>query len=43
MIVLGPGDRENARELLDEAIDGYRTLGMPRHLEMAKELLDELR
>ncbi|GMR24034.1 MAG: hypothetical protein BMS9Abin37_2523 [Acidobacteriota bacterium] len=38
-----PGDRENARELLDEAIDGYRTLGMPRHLEMAQELLDELR
>lgn len=39
----GPGDREKARELLEEAIDGYRTLGMPRHLEMAKELLDELR
>ena len=39
----GPGDREKARELLEEALDGYRTLGMPRHLEMAKELLDELR
>jgi len=36
----GPGDSANARELLEEAIDGYRTLGMPRHLEMAKELLD---
>ncbi len=36
----GPGDHEKARELLEEAIDGYRTLGMPRHLEMAKKLLD---
>ncbi|MEE9570333.1 MAG: tetratricopeptide repeat protein, partial [Gammaproteobacteria bacterium] len=35
----GPGDHVKARELLEEAIDGYRTLGMPRHLEMAKELL----
>jgi len=33
-----PGDHEKARALLDEAIDGYRTLGMPRHLEMAEEL-----
>jgi hypothetical protein len=37
----GPGDHVKARELLEEAIDGYRTLGMPRHLEMAKELLDD--
>ena len=33
-----PGGREKAHELLDEAIDGYRTLGMPRHVEMAEEL-----
>jgi tetratricopeptide (TPR) repeat protein len=33
------GDRDKARELIEEAIDEYRSLGMPRHLEMAKELL----
>ena len=38
----GPGDREKTRELLEEAIDGYRTLGMPRHLEMAEALLELL-
>jgi tetratricopeptide (TPR) repeat protein len=37
----GPGDPEKAHGLLQEAIDGYRTLGMRRHLEMAKELLDD--
>ena len=31
-----PGDREKARGLLTEAIDLY---GMPKHLEMAEELL----
>ena len=34
-----PGDREKARELLTEAIDLYREIGMPKHLEMAEELL----
>jgi tetratricopeptide (TPR) repeat protein/predicted Ser/Thr protein kinase len=37
------GDRPRARELLEEAIDAYRALGMPRHLEMAKELLASAR
>ena len=32
----GPGDKERARVLLDEAIEMYGTLGMPKHLEMAK-------
>ena len=27
---------------LKEAIEGYRTIGMPRHLEMAKELIASL-
>ena len=36
-----PGDLVKARELLEEAIDGYRTLGMRRHLELTKELLDD--
>ena len=35
-------DRDKARQLLNEAIDGYRTIGMPRHLEMAKELTASL-
>ena len=37
----GPGDREKARELLNEAIDLYREIGMPKHLELAEELLSE--
>ena len=32
----GPGDRDRARTLLDEAIELYGALGMPKHLEMAK-------
>ena len=36
------GDRDKARQLLGEAIDGYRALGMPRHLEMAEELRAKL-
>ena len=35
----GPGDKEQARTLLDEAVEMYGTLGMPRHLDMAKEQL----
>ena len=33
-----PGDRAKARQLLGEAMDGYRTIGMPLHLEMAEKL-----
>ena len=33
-----PGDREKARELIREAIDLYREIGMPKHLEIAEEL-----
>ena len=33
------GDRDNARQLLEEAIGEYQTIGMPRHLDMARELL----
>ena len=32
------GDRDKARQLLDEAIGEYQTIGMPRHHEMAREL-----
>ena len=35
----GSGDRDKARTLLGEAVEMYQTIGMPRHLEMAKELL----
>ncbi len=37
----GPGDHLKARELLREAVDAYRALGMRRHLELAKNLLDD--
>ena len=33
------GDADRARTLLDEAIEMYELLQMPRHVEMAKELL----
>ena len=36
------GDREKARELLSDAIAGYRSIGMPLHLEMAKDLAAKL-
>jgi class 3 adenylate cyclase/tetratricopeptide (TPR) repeat protein len=35
----GPGDRERAAELLSEAIEMYRRLGMPKHVEMAEAML----
>ena len=38
----GPGDKEKARTLLTEAITMYREIGMPKHLEMAEELLAEI-
>jgi class 3 adenylate cyclase/tetratricopeptide (TPR) repeat protein len=34
-----PGDREKARQLLTEAIEVYRRLSMPKHIEMAEALL----
>jgi len=36
-----PGDRDNARELLNESITMYRRLGMPKHVEMAEALLEQ--
>ena len=35
----GAGDKEKARALLTEAIEMYREIGMPKHLEIAGELL----
>ena len=37
-----PGDRDKARTLLGEAIDQYRTIGMPKHLAMAEGMLTEI-
>jgi len=34
----GPGDRDKARQLLTEAIEGYHRIGMPKHVEMAEAL-----
>ena len=34
-----PGDAERARQLLGEAIEMYRTIGMPRHIELAEQVL----
>jgi outer membrane protein assembly factor BamD (BamD/ComL family) len=36
-----PGDRHKARELLTEAVAMYRKIGMPKHVEMAEDLLEE--
>ena len=36
-----PGDREKARTLLGEAIEMYGAIGMPRHLELAREMLND--
>ena len=35
----GPGDRERARQLLLKAIEMYREIGMPKHLELAETML----
>ena len=37
----GPGDREKARTLLTEALESYTQIGMPRHIEMTRALLDQ--
>jgi hypothetical protein len=34
-----PGDREKARTLLNEALETYTLIGMPRHIEMTQALL----
>ena len=37
----GPaGDRETARAMVAEAIDGYEALGMPRHALLARSVCD---
>jgi tetratricopeptide (TPR) repeat protein len=35
-----PGDRDEAHRLLGEALETYTRIGMPRHIEMARALLD---
>jgi tetratricopeptide (TPR) repeat protein len=35
-----PGDREKAQPLLREALESYTQIGMPRHIEMARALLN---
>ena len=37
-----PGDLEKARRLLEEAIEGYREIGMPRHLLLVEDELERL-
>ena len=38
-----PGDREKARTLLNEALETYTLIGMPRHIEMTQALLARCR
>jgi hypothetical protein len=35
----GPSDRDKARTLLEETIEAYEEIGMPKHVEIAEELL----
>jgi len=35
-----PGDREKAQTLLREALKSYTQIGMPRHIEMTRALLN---
>ena len=37
------GDCDKARTMLGEAVDMYQQIGMPRHIEMAKEMLHAAR
>ncbi len=37
-----PGDADNARTLIEEAISSYRKLGMPKHIDMAEAMLGEV-
>jgi tetratricopeptide (TPR) repeat protein len=36
-----PGDRKRAQRLLSEALASYTQIGMPRHIEMTRTLLDQ--
>ena len=36
------GDRDKARTMLTEAVEMYQQIGMPRHLELAKDTLKDL-
>ena len=36
-----PGDREETRTLLGEALRSYTQIGMPRHIEITQSLLDQ--
>jgi hypothetical protein len=36
------GDREKAHTLLNEALETYARIGMPRHIEMTHALAKEL-
>ena len=36
------GDRDRARALLGDASESYRTIGMPKHVEMVEETLAAL-
>jgi tetratricopeptide (TPR) repeat protein len=36
------GDRDQARNLLSEALKSYTQIGMPRHIEMTHTLLDQI-
>lgn len=36
-----PGDRDKVRELLTEASNMYRQFGMPSHVELAENMLNE--
>ena len=38
----GAGDRDRARALRSEAIEMYRRLGIPRHLDIAERMLNDL-
>jgi tetratricopeptide (TPR) repeat protein len=38
----GRGDCESARTLLNEALETYKRIGMPRHIEMAQNLAKDL-
>ncbi len=37
------GDHEKAQTLLNEALQSYESIGMPRHLEMTQALLARCR
>jgi tetratricopeptide (TPR) repeat protein len=37
-----PGDRKTAQTLIGEALETYKHIGMPRHIEIAQTLLEQL-